>query len=121
MDLLTLVTRLSVDTGEHDPPFFALADRVYAKCARFCKEIEDADAEKARQEALMRDFDKVMEDFQMNKNTFSKEPVSKATDSEKHSERHTSREALIDNIRYSLDRLTDEELERVKGYIGRLW
>lgn len=121
MDLLTLVTRLSVDTGAHEPPFSAWADRVYAKCARFCKEIAEAYAEKARQEALMRDFDKVMEDFQMNKNTLSKEPVSKATDSEKHSERHTSREALIDNIRYSLDRLTDEELERVKGYIGRLW
>ena len=121
MDFLTLVARLGVDTGEHAPPFFAWADRVHAKCARFCKEIEAADAEKARREALMRDFDKVMENFQMNKNTLSKEPVSKATDSEKHSELHTSREALIDNIRYSLDRLTDEELERVKGYIGRLW
>ena len=33
----------------------------------------------------------------------------------------TRREALIANIRYSLDRLTCEELERVKSYIGRLW
>lgn len=33
----------------------------------------------------------------------------------------TRRDALIDNIRYSLDRLTCEELERVKAYIGRLW
>lgn len=33
----------------------------------------------------------------------------------------TRREALIENIRYSLDRLTCEELERVKAYIGRLW
>ena len=33
----------------------------------------------------------------------------------------TSRDALIANIRYSLDRLTCEELERVKAYIGRLW
>ena len=33
----------------------------------------------------------------------------------------TRREALIANIRYSLDRLTCEELERVKAYIGRLW
>ena len=31
------------------------------------------------------------------------------------------RDALIANIRYSLDRLTCEELERVKAYIGRLW
>lgn len=121
MDLFTLVARLSMDTGEHDPPFFAWADRVYAMCTRFCKKIAAADAEKARREALIRNFDRTMEDLQMNKSTFSKEPVSKATDSEKHSERCTSREALIDNIRYSLDRLTDEELERVKGYIGRLW
>ena len=33
----------------------------------------------------------------------------------------TRRDALIANIRYSLDRLTCEELERVKAYIGRLW
>ena len=33
----------------------------------------------------------------------------------------TRRDALIDNIRYSIDRLTCEELERVKAYIGRLW
>ena len=33
----------------------------------------------------------------------------------------TSRDALITNICYSLDRLTCEELERVKAYIGRLW
>ena len=33
----------------------------------------------------------------------------------------TRRDALIDNIRYSLDRLTCEELERVKSYIARLW
>ena len=33
----------------------------------------------------------------------------------------TRRDALIANIRYSLDRLTCEELERVKSYIGRLW
>ena len=33
----------------------------------------------------------------------------------------TRREALLANIRYSLDRLTCEELERVKAYIGRLW
>ena len=33
----------------------------------------------------------------------------------------TRREALIANIRYSLDKLTCEELERVKSYIGRLW
>ena len=33
----------------------------------------------------------------------------------------TSRDALIANICYSLDRLTCEELERVKAYIGRLW
>lgn len=33
----------------------------------------------------------------------------------------TRRGALIANIRYSLDRLTCEELERVKAYIGRLW
>ena len=33
----------------------------------------------------------------------------------------TLRDALIANIRYSLDRLTCEELERVKAYIGRLW
>ena len=33
----------------------------------------------------------------------------------------TRREALLANIRYSLDRLTCEELERVKSYIGRLW
>lgn len=33
----------------------------------------------------------------------------------------TRRDALINNIRYSLDRLTCEELERVKAYIGRLW
>ena len=33
----------------------------------------------------------------------------------------TRREALIENIRFSLDRLTCEELERVKAYIGRLW
>lgn len=121
MDLFTLVARLGVDIGAHEPPFFAWADRVYAKCARVCKEIEAADAEKASQEALIRNFDRTMEDLQMNKSTFSKEPVSKATDSEKHSERRMSREALIENIRYSLDRLTDEELERVKGYIGRLW
>lgn len=62
MDLLTLVTRLSVDTGEHDPPFFAWADRVYAKCARFCKEIEDADAEKARREARLRDFEMTLKE-----------------------------------------------------------
>ena len=33
----------------------------------------------------------------------------------------TRRDALLFNIRYSLDRLTCEELERVKAYIGRLW
>ena len=33
----------------------------------------------------------------------------------------TRRDALLSNIRYSLDRLTCEELERVKSYIGRLW
>lgn len=33
----------------------------------------------------------------------------------------TRRDALIANIRYSLDRMTCEELERVKAYIGRLW
>ena len=33
----------------------------------------------------------------------------------------TRRDALLANIRYSLDRLTCEELERVKSYIGRLW
>ena len=33
----------------------------------------------------------------------------------------TRRDALIANIHYSLDRLTCEELERVKAYIGRLW
>lgn len=33
----------------------------------------------------------------------------------------TRRDALIANIRYSLDRLICEELERVKAYIGRLW
>ena len=33
----------------------------------------------------------------------------------------TRRDALIANIRYSLDRLTCEELERVKAYIGRMW
>lgn len=33
----------------------------------------------------------------------------------------TRRDALLANIRYSLDRLTCEELERVKAYIGRLW
>ena len=33
----------------------------------------------------------------------------------------TRRDALIENIRYSLDRLTCEELERVKSYISRLW
>ena len=33
----------------------------------------------------------------------------------------TRRDALIANIRYSLDRLTCEELERMKAYIGRLW
>ena len=33
----------------------------------------------------------------------------------------TRRDALLSNIRYSLDRLTCEELERVKAYIGRLW
>lgn len=33
----------------------------------------------------------------------------------------TRRDALIANIRYSLERLTCEELERVKAYIGRLW
>ena len=33
----------------------------------------------------------------------------------------TRRDALIANIRYSLDRLTCEELERVNAYIGRLW
>ena len=33
----------------------------------------------------------------------------------------TRRDALIANIRYSLDRLTCDELERVKAYIGRLW
>ena len=33
----------------------------------------------------------------------------------------TRRDTLIANIHYSLDRLTCEELERVKSYIGRLW
>lgn len=33
----------------------------------------------------------------------------------------TRRDALIANIRYSLDRMTCDELERVKAYIGRLW
>lgn len=36
-------------------------------------------------------------------------------------DRKTRRDALLSNIRYSLDRLTCEELERVKAYIGRLW
>ena len=58
MDLFTLVARL----GEPAPPFFALADRVYAKCARFCKEIEAADAERARQEARLRDYEKTLEE-----------------------------------------------------------
>lgn len=31
------------------------------------------------------------------------------------------RDALIASIRYSLDRLTCEELERVEAYISRLW
>lgn len=62
MDLLTLVTRLSVDTGAHEPPFSAWADRVYAKCARFCKEIAEADAEKARQEARLRDFEMTLKE-----------------------------------------------------------
>ena len=58
MDLFTLVARL----GEPAPPFFAWADRVYAKCARFCKEIEAADAERARQEARLRDYEKTLEE-----------------------------------------------------------
>lgn len=33
----------------------------------------------------------------------------------------TRRDALLSNILYSLDRLTCEELERVKSYIARLW
>lgn len=31
------------------------------------------------------------------------------------------RDALLSSIRYSLDRLTCEELERVEAYITRLW
>lgn len=62
MDLLTLVARLGVDTGEPAPPFFTWADRVYAKCARVCKEIEAADAEKARQEARLRDFERTLKE-----------------------------------------------------------
>lgn len=58
MDLFTLVARL----GEPAPPFFAWADRVYAKCARVCKEIAEADAEKARQEARLLDFEKTLEE-----------------------------------------------------------
>lgn len=58
MDLFAIVARL----GEPATPFFAWADRVYAKCARFCKEIVDADAEKARQEARLRDFEKTLEE-----------------------------------------------------------
>lgn len=62
MDFFSLVARLGVDTGAHEPPFFAWADRVYAKCARFCKEIADADAEKARREARLRDYEKTLEE-----------------------------------------------------------
>ena len=62
MDLFTLVARLGMDTGEHALPFFAWADRVYAKCARFCKETAAADAEKARQEAQLRDFETTLEE-----------------------------------------------------------
>lgn len=49
----------------------------------------------------------------MDANT--KKPVKEATATS------MSREALIQNIQYSLERLTDEELERVNGYIARLW
>lgn len=58
MDFFTLVARL----GEPATPFFAWADRVYAKCVRFCKEIAEADAEKARQEARLRDFERTLEE-----------------------------------------------------------
>ena len=33
----------------------------------------------------------------------------------------TRRDALLSSIRYSLGRLTCEELERVESYIARLW
>ena len=55
--------------------------------------------------------------------------IEKTTSTTTADERNTTtaqdgksrRDALIANIRYSLDRLTCEELERVKAYIGRLW
>lgn len=47
--------------------------------------------------------------------TDTKKPVKEATATS------MSREALIQNIQFSLERLTDEELERVNSYIGRLW
>ena len=62
MDLFTFVSWLGMDTGAHEPPFFAWADRVYAKCARFCMEIAEADAERARQEARLRDYEKTLEE-----------------------------------------------------------
>lgn len=120
MDLFTLVARLSLDASENErdarkrmQPFFDWADDALAKCERFCKEIKALDEEKARRDALMRDFERRMEDLQMS--TDAKNPVSKTTATA------TSREALIQNIQYSLEKLTDEELERVKSYIGRLW
>ena len=55
--------------------------------------------------------------------------IEKTTSTTTTDERNTTtaqdgkirRDALLSNIRYSLDRLTCEELERVKSYIGRLW
>lgn len=58
MNLFTMVARL----GEPATPFFAWADRVYAKCERFCKKIEAADAEKDRREARLRDFEQTLEE-----------------------------------------------------------
>ena len=117
MDLFTLVAWLSSDANENErdacksmlPPFCDWAD----ECERFCKGIKALDEEKARRDVLMRDFERRMEDLQMSTDT--KNPMTKTTATA------TSREALIQNIQYSLERLTDEELERVKSYIGRLW
>lgn len=70
MDLFTLVATLSMDASENErdarkrmQPFFDWADEAIAACERFCKEIKAADEEKARRDALMRDFVRRMEEL----------------------------------------------------------